>query len=113
MLILIPHGALPADGYVLQGCDVVEWHVPDDIVRALGGLTAEVTAIILMTDGLPESAVANVIQSVQACGAPVVEVRGQQWDGLSPAPLAAACKGFISGFGVEGAWAAAEAVRSR
>lgn len=113
VFVLVPHGALPADGYVSQGCEVIEWHVPDDIVRVLGGLAAEVTGVVLMTDGLPETALTSVIQSVQACGIPVVEVRGSQWDGLTPAPLAAACKGFISGFGIEGAWAAAEALRSR
>ena len=113
MLVLLPHGSLPDDGYVLEGCDVIEWQLPDDIVRALGGLASEVTAVVLMTDGVPDSAVMDVIQAVQACGAPVVEVRGSQWDGLTPAPLAAASKGFVSGFGIEGAWAAAEAMRSR
>lgn len=112
VLVVIPHGALPADGYLAAGCRIVEWHVPEDILRALAGLDASVSGAVLMADGLPEGSLAQIIEAVRACGAPVVEVRSEQWDGFTPSPLAAACKGVVSGFGIEGAWAAAEALRS-
>ncbi len=112
VLVIVPHGALPADGSFAAAFNVVEWHDPEDIGRALAGLDAEIAGVVLMSDGLSETVLATVIAAVRACEAPVVEVRGKQWDGFAPSPLAAVCKGVVSGFGIEGAWAAAEALRS-
>lgn len=111
-LVIVPHGSLPADGSLGAGCQVVEWHVPDDIIRALGSRDEEVAAVVLGSDGLADTALPGVIAAIADCGLPVVEVRGAQWDGFAPSPLAAACKGVISGFGITGVWAAAEALRS-
>jgi hypothetical protein len=109
VLAIIPESLVDEDAAVPAGCTLVPWLGPDDIVRAL---FSDFDAAVLMSDGLGESGVHAVLQAVQECGKPVVEVRGEQWDGFAPMPLAAVCKGVVTGFGVEGAWAAAEALRA-
>ena len=110
ILVLLPHGSLPADVSTGAELHAVEWRVPEDIVRTLAALDPSVAGVVLMSDGLGRAALASIIPAVQAAGVPVVEVRGEQWDGFSVSPLARVCKGVVSGFGVEGARAAALAL---
>jgi hypothetical protein len=53
-----------------------------------------------------------VASAVTASGRPCIEVRSERWDGESPSPLSAACRGVISGFGVDAARQAAAALES-
>lgn len=109
VLVLLPAQAIDEDMTAPPGCTLVAWHTSDDIVRALYG---EFEAAVLMSDGLEEADLAPLIAAIRDCGKPIVEVRGDQWDGFAPMPLASACKGVVSGFGRDGVWAAVGALRS-
>lgn len=106
--MLVPAASVDDDLAVPGGCSLVPWRTADDIVRAVYG---EFDAAVLMSDGLEGRDMDAVITAVRASSKPVVEVRSEQWDGSSPMPLAAACKGIITGFGLAGAWTAAQALR--
>ncbi len=111
VLVVVPHGAV-ADRTAVEGCRVATWRSGDDVVRELSAADAErLAGVVLLCDGLPGDHLDAVIEAVRVCHVPVVEVRGAHWDGFSRLELAAACKGMVSGFGVEGVWAAAEALR--
>ena len=109
VLVLVPAQAVEDDVAVPAGCSLVRWRTADDIVRALYG---DFDGAVIMSDGLDARELGPVIQAVLEIGKPVVEVRGDQWDGFSPMPLAAACKGAVTGFGLAGPWAAARSLRT-
>jgi hypothetical protein len=109
VLVLVPAEALDDDVAVAAGCSLMPWRTGDDIISALHG---DFEAAVLVSDGLESEELGLVIQAVPASGKPMVEVRSGQWDGFSPMPLAAVCKGVVTGFGLAGAWAAAQALRA-
>jgi hypothetical protein len=112
VLVLVPHGAVP-DGAAIDGCRVVTWRSGDDVLRELEAAAAEgLAGVVLVSDGLPPDHAAAVVETVRTCRIPVVEVLGGQWDGFSRLDLSAAGRGMVSGFGIEGAWAAAKALTS-
>lgn len=112
VLVLLPRGGRPDEAAVAATCRVVEWRSAEDVVRELGGVDAAATGtVILVSDGLGADDLAAVVAAARSCQAPVVEVRGQQWDGFSRLELAAVCRGVVSGFGMDGAWDVVEAVR--
>jgi 3-dehydroquinate dehydratase len=113
VMVLLPHGTLPEDAAIPAGCRVVEWRGLEDVVPELATAGAhQLAAVVFESDGLRGDDVPAVVEAVQGCAVPVVEVRGNQWDGFTRLELAEACKGVVSGFGVEGVWAVAEALRS-
>jgi hypothetical protein len=77
---------------------------PVELANALRG---QWDAAILLTGGIPDELLAAIAESVRASGRPVIEVRSDRWDGATPSPVSAACRGVISGFGPAGAAAAA------
>ena len=111
VLVLVPHGAVP-NGTTVEGCRVVMWRSGEDLVRTLGAAAEGLAGVVLMSDGLPPDQVTAVVETVRMCRVPVVEVLGGQWDGFSRLDLAAVGKGMVSGFGVDGVWAAATALTS-
>ena len=89
----------PVDGHVVIA-------FPDatslsDAVRAGTG------PLVLVSDGLDLAALEALSAAVRDSGRPCIEVRSERWDGQSPSPLSAACRGVISGFGVVAARQAA------
>jgi hypothetical protein len=113
VLVLVPQGAVP-DDTMIEGCRVVRWRSGSDVVRELNRAVAGgLGGVVLVSDGLPPDQVPTITETVRMCRVPVVEVRSAQWDGLSRLDIAAAGKGMVSGFGMEGAWAAARALRVR
>jgi hypothetical protein len=108
VLLLVPRGAVPDDAGIPDACSLVVWHVADDIVRAMAGVdTDAVASVLLVSDGLRGDDLSAVVEAVRRCGVPIVEVRSAQWDGFERLELATVCKGVVSGFGVDAAWAVA------
>ncbi|MEX0783360.1 MAG: hypothetical protein WD557_11975 [Dehalococcoidia bacterium] len=111
VVILVPHGSVPEDAAVPDACSLLVWHVGDDVVRTLAGIDRNtVSAVVLGTDGLLSADLSLVVEAVRRCGVPVVEVRGEQWDGFERLELAQVCKGVASGFGVDAVRAIAVAL---
>jgi 3-dehydroquinate dehydratase len=81
-----------------------------DVVVVAGGLAAAVRAaagpVVVWSEGLAAGEEAEVAAAVRSLGADCIEVRPERWDGESPSGLSAACRGVISGFGVNGVRAA-------
>ena len=66
--------------------------------------------LVLVSDGLDVPELATIASAVRESGRPCIEVRSERWDGESPSPLSAACRGVISGFGIEAVRHAAAAL---
>ena len=83
----------------------------ESLIAALlqGGV---VSAFILWAPTIPGEQVAFVREAIRESGRPCIEVRPEAWDGQTPSPLSAACRGVISGFGAHGILAAVEFLRS-
>jgi 3-dehydroquinate dehydratase len=95
----MPHGPLP-DGAVF---------VPfETVVDAVVALKATELPAAIGTDGLAGEDLPALTAAIVAHAAPCIEVRAGAWDGESASPVAAACRGVISGFGVHGLRRAAD-----
>ncbi len=66
---------------------------------------------VLCSDGLDPVELTAAAALIGELGLSVVEVRSERWDGASPSPLSAACRGVVSGFGPAGVAAAAALLR--
>jgi 3-dehydroquinate dehydratase len=62
--------------------------------------------VVFDSAGLDEQGQRRVADFVRERHIVCVEVRLQKWDGFSPSPLSAACRGVIAGFGEAGLAAA-------
>ena len=65
---------------------------------------------VLWLDGLRESEITTLNKQVEAAEERPIAVLGARWDGFSPIPLAALCRGVIAGFGAAGVKAAVAAI---
>lgn len=72
----------------------------------VGELRSDFDAAVLMTDAIPPADAEMVAKAVKRAARPVIEVQGAQWEGTETSPISAACRGVISGFGVDGVVAA-------
>ncbi len=70
--------------------------------EAEAGLAGDAEGYVILSDGLAASELARVAHAVAAVRGACIEVRSDRWDGSTPSPLSAACRGVISGFGVGG-----------
>ena len=65
---------------------------------------------LLWLDGLRESEMTTLNKQVEIAQERPIAVLGARWDGFAPIPLAALCRGVISGFGAAGVKAAVAAI---
>jgi len=86
------------------GAEVVPLTEASTLTQALEGCTGAV----VVSDGFPPPALNALAAAARQAVVPVIEVRAERWDGQSPSPLSAACRGVISGFGDAGIRAAVE-----
>lgn len=107
--LVLPATAEIPPGIPEDGVTVVRYTDAASCVAALAG--AGGTAVVLVSDALPEGSGPAVATAVRAAGRPAVEVRSAPWDGVSPSPVSAACRGVISGFGAGGVGAALRVLR--
>jgi len=94
--------------------------MPGDVVMLalqnaalLPAVLASHEAAVVVSDGFDANQVINLASAVVSVGKPVIEVRAARWDGETPSPLSAACRGVISGFGDAGVVAAVRLLRSQ
>jgi hypothetical protein len=57
--------------------------------------------LVVVSDGVDGAGLGALASGVRESGRMCIEVRSERWDGQSPSPLSEACRGVISGFGVE------------
>ncbi len=67
--------------------------------EAAAALAADPSPAIILTDSVDAAAQEAIAAALRAHPRPCIEVRSARWDGTSPSPLSAACRGAISGFG--------------
>lgn len=94
VLILVPAavGAVPT----LAGGRIAAFATP---AEATAILAADPSPAVILTDTLDDAAQETIAGALRAHPRPCIEVRSARWDGVSPSPLSAACRGVISGFG--------------
>jgi 3-dehydroquinate dehydratase len=80
----------------------------EDVTAAL---TSTDGPAVLVSDGLLEEQLAALAAEIRRLRRQVIEVRAERWDGASFSPLSAACRGVISGFGLDGIGAALHLLR--
>lgn len=107
VLVLI-HRGQPA-GDLPPGALVVPFGT---VVDAVVALKATAAPAVICTGGLAPEDLEPLAAAVAAHPAPCIEVRNDTWDGESHSPVAAICRGVISGFGVTGIRRAVELLRS-
>lgn len=69
-------------------------------------LRSDFDAAVFMSDAIPAADAGLVAKALKRAGRPVIEVQGAPWEGTGSSPISAACRGVISGFGVDGVIAA-------
>ena len=98
VLVLVPaHSTAPA----MAGSEVVVYATAVDIAAALAAHPG--APAVLWSDGLAPGEVPGGVAG-RASG--VIEVRSARWDGATPSPLSAVCRGVVAGFGLRGVVAA-------
>ncbi len=100
-LVVVPAScSLPAP--LPDGVTVVRYKNAVEVAAAIAGGSGPA---VILSDALhdPDGVVASAVRN---SGRPCIEVRSQRWDGETPSPLAAACRGVVAGFGVAGVIAA-------
>ena len=79
----------------------------------LVSVMAHYDAAVLVSDRFTADEIAQIAGAIATLGKPVIEVRSTRWDGESPSPLSAACRGVIAGFGDAGAAAAVRLLQTQ
>ena len=91
-----------------EGVLFLPFHTAFDAAVALKASDAPA---VLVTDGLDLEDLDSLAAAIRERSAPCIEVRSSRWDGETPSPISAACRGVISGFGADGIRRAAELLR--
>jgi len=97
VLVLVPAGFDP--GSLPPGATV---HTYDGVSTAVAALRATDAPAVICSDALSGDDLALVAAAVGHRAGQCIEVRSTRWDGEAHSPLAAACRGVISGFGAAG-----------
>lgn len=103
VLVLVHRSIRP--GPLPAGSSLVPY---ETVVDAVVALKATTFPAVVCTDGLAPEDLPSLAAAISAHPAPCVEVRAAAWDGESSSPVAAACRGVVSGFGAHGLRRAAE-----
>lgn len=103
VLVLFHRGILP--GSLPAGSVLVPF---ETVVDAVVALKATTLPAVVCTDGLAPEDLPSLAAAIAAHPASCVEVRAAAWDGESGSPVAAACRGVVSGFGARSLCRAAE-----
>jgi len=103
VLVLVPRG-IPVTG-LPAGVLFVPFQTTVDAVVSLRASDAPA---VVCTDGLDAEDLDSLAAAIRGRSATCIEVRSDGWDGESPSPVSAACRGVVSGFGSHGIRRAAE-----
>jgi hypothetical protein len=107
ILVLLPAHA-PA-GLEWPGAEVHRYSSPLDIP---GLLTSYPLPAVIARDAISPAHVERIAEAIRARQAPVIAVAVSPWDGASPDPIAAACRGVVSGFGLHAITRVLEVLRA-
>jgi hypothetical protein len=94
VLVILPADA-PAD-LAWPGAELHRYRSALDIP---GILRSSPLPAILIRDRVEHAHAAKVAEALRAHPAPVIAVSTAPWDGETPDPIAAACRGIVAGFG--------------
>ncbi len=97
VLVLVPAGFDP--GPLPPGAAV---HTYGGVSTVVAALRATDAPAVICSDALSGDGLAQVAAAVGDRPGRCIEVRSTRWDGEAHSPLAAACRGVISGFGADG-----------
>lgn len=103
-VLVLVHRSLDA-GPMPGGISLVPF---ETVVDAIVALKAASMPAIVCTDGLAPEDLVPLAAAISTHAAPCIEVRAAAWDGESESPVAAVCRGVISGFGMNGVRRATE-----
>ena len=106
--VLVPEG-VSGEAPALEGTLKLTYGAALDLVVSLRALA---NPAVILSDGLAEDALDAVAAAVRDHSAACIEVRLERWDGHTFSPLSAACRGVISGFGMNGVGAAVSLLRA-
>ncbi|GAB4331029.1 MAG: hypothetical protein Kow0010_16180 [Dehalococcoidia bacterium] len=109
VLVIVPEGAVDeAEERARADVSLLElYFAAYNAARSVADeLRSDFDAAVLMTDAVPPADADVVAKAVKRAARPVIEVQGRRWDGMESSPISAACRGVISGFGVDGVVAA-------
>lgn len=84
---------------------LVHFHTAVDAVISLRASDAPA---VVVTDGLDAEDLDSLTNAIRERGAPCIEVRMVRWDGETQSPVSGACRGVVSGFGMDGVGRAVE-----
>ena len=104
VLVLIPASEAPSLPQI-DGAVLVPFTSTLDVVVSL---KASPLPAVICTDTIPPDEGESVVTAIRDRAGSCVEVRLAPWDGESHSPISAACRGVISGFGVQGVVRAVE-----
>lgn len=96
-LVLVPAGFDP--GPLPPGAAV---HTYGGVSTVVAALRATDAPAVICSDALSGDDLALVAAAVGHRAGQCIEVRSAGWDGEAHSPLAAACRGVVSGFGADG-----------
>jgi hypothetical protein len=97
VLVLVPAGFDP--GPLPPGTAIRAY---GDVPSAAAALRGTDAPAVICSDALSGDGLAQVAAAVGDRPGQCIEVRSTRWDGEAHSPLAAACRGVISGFGADG-----------
>ena len=95
VLVLLPAACAP--GLAWPGAEVHRYSSPLDVPGILASCPLPA---ILVRDGIPASHAERIADVIRAHPRPVIAVATTPWDGETPDPIAAACRGIVAGFGL-------------
>ena len=87
-----------------MGAFIVSYGSAGDLVSKL--LAHDGGPVVIDSTGIDDEGQRAVATALREHGLICIEVRRERWDGFSPSPLSAACRGVIAGFGDAGIAAA-------
>ena len=87
-----------------MGAFIVSYGSAGDLVSKL--LAHDGGPVVIDSRGIDDEGQRAVAATLREHGLLCIEVRRERWDGFSPSPLSAACRGVIAGFGDAGIAAA-------
>ena len=102
--VLVPVD-FPVPPSLWERCAVI--HYPS-VAGLVAALAMPHDGVVIVTDGLPETALGEVAEAIRVAAKPAIEVRSGRWDGDTSSPVSATCRGVIAGFGPNALLAAAK-----
>lgn len=93
----------PGTALTLEGAQVRPVSFDEQLLDAV---RESAGPLVILSDGITAGIEARLAAIITDRGLVAIEVRSERWNGETPSVLSAACRGVISGFGLNGVPAA-------